>query len=107
MVIRRFDVFRNESSHTARRFPFFLVVQSDLLSGLHTCVVVPLGKPSVVKNKLVQTLIPVLEVGAESYVMYTPELGAVPVAVLRKRETNIEAQRNTIVRAMDFLFEGI
>lgn len=107
MVIRRFDVFRNESPHTARRFPFFLVVQSDLLSDLLTCVVVPLGKPSIVKNKLVQTLIPPVDVGVDQYVMYTPEIGFVPTAMLRKRETNIEAQRSIIVRAMDFLFEGI
>jgi toxin CcdB len=107
VVIRRFDVFRNESPQTARRFPFFLVVQSDLLGSLITCVVVPLGKPAIVKNKLAQTLIPVLDVGAEKFVMYTPEVGAVPSAVLRKRETNLEAQRSIIVRALDFLFEGI
>ena len=107
MVVGRFDVYRNESPHTGRRFPFFLVVQSDLLSGLATVVVVPLGKPAVVKNKLAQTLIPMVEIGAERYVMYTPELGAVPATALRKRETNIEPQRDIIVHALDFLFSGI
>jgi toxin CcdB len=107
VVIQRFDVFRNESPNTGRRFPYFLVVQSDLLSGLITCVVVPLGKPSVVSGKLAQTLTPALDIGAGSFVMYTPELGAVPAAVLRKRETNLDAQRDTILRAVDFLISGI
>jgi toxin CcdB len=107
LVIRRFDVFRNESAKTGRRFPYFLVVQSDLLSGLITCVVVPLGKPGVVGGRLAQPLTPVLEIGTTDYVMYTPELGAVPAAVLRKRETNLDAQRDAIVRALDFLFSGI
>lgn len=107
MVVQRFDVFRNESPNTGRRFPFFLVVQSDLLSGLATCVIVPLGKPAVVGGKLAQALTPTLELVGGSYVMYTPELGAVPVAALRKRETNVEAQREVILRALDFLFNGI
>jgi toxin CcdB len=107
LVVHRFDVFRNESPHTGRRFPYFLVVQSDLLSGLITCVVVPLGKPAVVSGKLAQMLTPTLDIGAGSFVMYTPELGAVPAAVLRKRETNLEAQRETILHALDFLFSGI
>jgi len=105
--MERFDVFRNESPNTSRRFPFFLVVQSDLLDGLSTCVIVPLGKPSVVGGKLAHMLTPQIEIGANKYVMYTPELGAVPMAALRKLEANVAAQRVAIVRALDFLFDGI
>ncbi len=39
--------------------------------------------------------------------MYTPEMGAVPIAALRKHEANLESQRDVIVRALDFLFDGI
>lgn len=107
MVTRRFDVFRNESPHTGRRFPYLLVVQSDLLTNLISAVVVPLGKAAVVKNKLAQTLTPIVKIGTDNYVMYTPELGTVPVAALRKCETNIESQRDVVVRALHFLFSGI
>jgi len=31
----------------------------------------------------------------------------VPASILRKRVTNLEAQRDTILRALDFLFSGI
>jgi toxin CcdB len=103
----RFDVFRNEYANSNRRFPFFLTLQSELLQELSTCVIAPLGRPSVVGGRLVQTLSPELDVEGEHYVLYVPELAAVPVAVLRRRVANLEAQRDTILRALDFLFSGI
>ncbi|GAA0711459.1 CcdB family protein [Dokdonella soli] len=103
----RFDVYRNESAQSAKRFPYFLVVQSDLLDGLSTTVVVPLGKPGVVGGRLAQTLTPALDVDGEALVMYTPELAAVHATVLRKRVGNLEGQRGAILRALDFLFSGI
>ena len=107
MVIHRFDVYRNESPRTGRRFPYFLVVPSELLMALTTCVVIPLGRASVVVGRLAQLLTPELQVDGSSYAMYTPEIGAVPSEVLRKHVANLEAQRDTILRALDFLFSGI
>jgi len=103
----RFDVFSNDNPATKRKFPYLLVLQSELLSELDTAVVAPLGKPAVVEGKLTQLLTPLLEVDGGSYAMYTPELAAVPTARLRKHIGNLEAQRDAIVRALDFLFHGI
>lgn len=103
----RHDVYLNEHAQSRKRFPYFLAVQSDLLEGLATVVIVPLGKPGVVEGKLAQTLTPRLDVEGESLVMYTPELAAVPATFLRKRIGNIDQQRDTILRALDFLFSGI
>ena len=105
--MRRFDVYRNEIAQTSRRFPFFLVLQSDLLQQLTTVVVAPLGRASVVGGKLVETLAPTLDVDDESFVLYTPELAAIPVSILRKRVGNLDDQRECIIRAIDFLFSGI
>jgi toxin CcdB len=103
----RFDVFANDKSQTRRRFPFLLVLQSGLLEGLDTTVVAPLGKSSILAGKLAQTLTPLVDIDGVEYVMYTPELAAVPVFRLKKYVTNIEAQRAVIVRAVGFLFDGI
>lgn len=103
----RFDVFRNDSARSGKRFPYLLVVQSDLLDALTTQVVVPLGKPAVLGGKLADTLTPLLDVEGENLVMFTPELAAVPLALLRKRVTNLEAQRDRIRGALDFLLSGI
>jgi toxin CcdB len=105
--MKRFDVFRNESAQASRKFPFFLVLQSDLLQQLTTAVVAPIGRASIVGGKLVDTLAPVLEIEGESFVLYTPELAAIPASILRKRVANLDDQREKIVRALDFLFSGI
>ena len=105
--MRRFDIYRNESSQTARRFPLLLVLQSDLLQQLTTVVVAPLGRASMVGGKVVETLAPTLNVDGNSWVLYTPELAAIPTSRLRKRVGNLEDQREHIVRAIDFLFSGI
>lgn len=103
----RFDVFANDSAQTRKRYPYLLVLQSELLSGLGTIVVAPLGRTTVVEGKPAQTLTPVLAIEGEKYVMYTPELAPVPHSRLKKFITNVSTQRNTIVRALDFLFDGI
>ena len=105
--MKRFDVYRNEVAGSSRRFPFFLVLQSDLLQNLATAVIAPLGRASVVGGKLVEGLAPEVDIDGERYVMYTPELAAVSTTILRKHVGNVEAQREKIVRALDVLFSGI
>jgi toxin CcdB len=102
-----YDVFKNENAHSSKRFPYFLAVQSDLLEPLATCVIVPLGRASVVANRPAQSLTPTLDIEGESMVMYTPEIAAVYVNVLRKRVCNVAKQRDSIMRALDFLLTGV
>lgn len=103
----RFDVFKNENAQSGKRFPYFLSVQSELLEPLATCVVVPLGRATVVGNRPTQTLTPTLDVNGEAMVMYTPEIAAVYANMLRKHICNLESQHDVIVRALDFLFSGV
>jgi toxin CcdB len=103
----RFDVFRNEQAPGNKRFPYLLVVQSDLLEDLRTCVVVPLGRAALVAGKSMDKLMPTLELEGAGWVMYTPELAAIPVAALRQRLTNLHEQSHTILCALDFLFSVI
>ena len=103
----RFDVFKNENAQSGKRFPYFLAVQSELLKPLATCVVVPLGRATVVANRPTETLTPTLDVNGEAMVMYTPEIAAVYANLLRKRVCNLGTQHSVIVRALDFLFSGV
>jgi toxin CcdB len=103
----RFDVYRNEQAPGNKRFPYLLVVQSELLEDLHTCVVVPLGRSAVVGGKSMERLMPTLQMEGAPWVMYTPELAAVPAAALRQRSGNLHGQSDAIRNALDFLFSGI
>lgn len=107
MVARRFDVFHNPSVATARKLPYLLAVQSDLLGEMDTCSVVPLMRLQAARSVPSERLNPRFEIDGVAVVMLTQLIGPVPMKVLRKHATNLEAQRGSIVAALDFLFEGI
>jgi len=105
--MRRFDVFHNEDARTRKRVPYFVVLQSDLLSGLNTVVVAPIGMAKVVEGKPATTLMPVVVLDDTEFVIYLPELAAVPARLMRKRVANLESSRDLMTRGLDLLFSGI
>jgi toxin CcdB len=102
----RFDVYRNGGPH-ADAVPYLLDVQSDLLHGLDTRVVVPLRRrdrlPAV---SLPRNLVPVLDVEGIERVVETPKLAAVPTRVLKTPVASLAASQTEITQALDFLFHG-
>lgn len=102
----RFDVYRNGGAH-AGDTPFLLDVQSDLLSGLDTRIVVPLRRrdrfPEVT---LPANLIPVFEIDGVECMLETPKLAAVPLRILKTPVASLSERQFEIVAALDFLFHG-
>ena len=107
MVVRRFDVFRNPSPASSKKVPYLLVVQSDLLDEMDTCVVVPLARAQAAKGSATARLNPEFEIENAPVVHLTQLIAAVPVGALRKHVVNLESRRDEIVHALDFLFGGI
>ncbi len=102
----RFDVYANPGSH-ASTTPYLLDVQSDLLDGLNTRMVVPLRSLTAFpKVKLSTRLTPVLTIRGEELLMETPKMGAVPQRVLKKPVTSLSSEQAQISAALDFLFQG-
>ena len=102
----RFDVYRNNGTHAAD-VPYLLDVQSDLLSGLETRVVVPLRRRDrfPVAN-LPGNLMPTLKVEGVDCILETPKLAAVPLRVLKTPIASLAASHFEITAALDFLFQG-
>ena len=96
----RFDVYKMA---TARGF--LLDVQTDLLSGLNTRVVVPL-LPLNDAPIPAQRLNPVLEIENLEVLMATQFLAAVPESELKEVVGNLEGSQNEISVALDMLFSG-
>ena len=96
----RFDVYKMA---TARGF--LLDVQTDLLSGLNTRVVVPL-LPLTDAPIPAQRLNPVLEIENLEVLMATQFLAAVPESELKEVVGNLEGPQNEITVALDMLFTG-
>ena len=97
----RFDVYQ----HT-KRAPLILDLQADLLADLKTRAVVPLLAFAQAKDEKIPRLMPVLRIQGKSYMMMTPDIGSIKVSDLGKLVENIEPQRQSIIEAVDFLFQG-
>lgn len=101
-----FDVFPNTGSH-ANTTPYLLDVQSELLDGLDSRMVVPLRSlEHFSKVKLPARLTPVLIIHGKDYLLETPKMGAVPQRILKSPVTSLVDEQTRITAALDFLFQG-
>jgi toxin CcdB len=100
----QFDVYRNPAPD-AKSIPYLLDVQSDLLAGVTTRIVVPLfhakqfGRPA-------RRLNPAFEIEGHKVVMSTVELAGVLPSALGARVSSLADHRDEIRDALDFAFQG-
>ena len=79
----QFDVCRNRSKRPGP-VPFLVDIQSDLLHGLHSRIVIPLYRRDAVPRPLA-VLNPVFAMAGTEVVLLTQEIAAVPPAARRPR----------------------
>jgi len=99
------DVFRNPDTTTASVIPYVLDVQSELLAGLPTRVVIPLAYPEAIETPILR-LNPKVGVGDTELVALTQDMASVSNRLLRNPVANLSPQRDEILAALDFLFTG-
>jgi len=94
-----FDLYRNDRG-------YLLDVQSDLLDGLNTVLVVPL-MPLDVAPIPVRRLNPILEVAGDRYSMVTQFMAATPTRALGHPVGNLKlSSYDQIKAALDMIFLG-
>ncbi len=98
--MNRYDVYRSKSANG-----FLLDVQTDLLSGLNTRVVVPLLFQSE-SPKPAGRLNPTFEIEGEVVVMVTQFIAAIPESELAHPIHNLNNNHHQITEALDMLFMG-
>ena len=102
----RFEVYRNSGTHIGE-VPYLLDVQSDLLHGLETRVVIPLRRRDrFPAERLPERLTPVFEIEGIVCLMETPKLAAVPLRLLKDPLVSLGENQTAITNALDFLFQG-
>ena len=102
----RFDVYANPGGHAATT-PYLLDVQSDLLDGLDSRMVVPLRSlKAFPKVKLSTRLTPIFTIKGEEFLLETPKMGAVPHRVLKTPVASLAQEQSQIMAALNFLFQG-
>lgn len=95
----RFDLHRGESGS------YLLDVQTDLVWGLGTRLVVPL-LPAEASPRAMRRLHPVFEVENSQFVMATHLMAAVPERSLGAAIGTLDAHYDEIVAALDMIFVG-
>jgi len=103
----QFDVHRNPNVATRGVFPLLLDVQSDLMSGLETRVVVPLRPVAAFKDHVIDTLMPIMEIEGERYAMVTPQLAGIPRQQLGSKVAEVPQHHDAVIAALDLLITGI
>jgi len=100
-------VYSNANSATKATIPYLLNFQCDLIDQLETRVVIPLYPANAMQGKTFQTLIPIVDIQGQSFMLMTPQLAGVPKKALGSVLTDLSAQRADIIAALDLLITGI
>lgn len=96
----RFDLYPAPSGQG-----FLLDVQTDLLSGLNTRLVVPV-LPAAAAPKPATILNPEFLISGVAHVMVTQFLSAVPASLLKAPSGSLASEADSITGALDFLYQG-
>ncbi len=103
----QFDVYRNRNADSSKRYPFLLDIQTELLEGLETRVVVPLAAKEQFAGKALTRLMPLFKVKGKEVVAVTPQMAGIARRELGDLVGNLSQSRQEIVAALDFLLTGV
>lgn len=96
--------------HRDRQRPrgaLLLDVQSDLIEGLGSRVVVPLVLAEKRRIKPARILMPEFTIDGKRYLMLTPQLAGIAAAELGEQVASLKDHRDAIIKALDMLITGI
>jgi toxin CcdB len=104
LLMGRFDIYRNPGKNK-ESIPYLVDVQSNVISGLSTRIVVPLrtlAKFSALD--LPADLFPIIAVNGENHFLDTPQMGAIPLSELKVKAGSARAHQFDIQTALDRVF---
>jgi len=87
--------------------PYVLDIQSPLLDGLATRVVIPLYRSASLPFKPMHTLHPEFSIAGEQFSLITTSLAAMPAKLLGKVMLDFRDQSHITIAALDALVSGV
>jgi len=88
-------------------YPFFIDVQSELLDSLNTRLVIPLTPSARLEHRAPDHLCPILHIDEGDFILLTHQMTSVPVSILTTPVHSLDAFRDEIIAAIDFLITGV
>ncbi len=100
----RFDVYANPGRNQ-KSIPFLIDVQSNVISGLASRIVIPLRARAYFSTaNFPADLFPLIDVNGTQCILDTPQLGAIPLRELKSRVGSAKSQQAKIQIALDRAF---
>lgn len=103
----QFTLYENTDGTTKKAYPYFLDIQSDLVSALNSRVVIPVVPAHKLETPAPERLCPTIQIDGIEHALLTHQLTSAPTSILKKPVESIEAFRDEIINAIDFLITGI
>ena len=103
----QFDVYANPSSHSSVHYPYLVDIQSEVLSGLGSRIVIPLGRSSAFAGETMKGLTPQISFDGEKLMLLTPQIASLPEKKLRKPVGSLAHFSEQIIAALDLAITGI
>ena len=107
-AVAQWDVYENPSARAREDVPYLIDVQSGLLAGLRTRLVVPLvAQEGDTAPGLPRRLIPSFEIAGRRLRLVPHEAGVIDATLLRSSVTTLRDERHLITDAMDAVISGV
>jgi toxin CcdB len=103
----QFFAFKNPNPATRTHYPYLLDIQSNLLSGLRTTVVIPLTPSKLAAPMSLTRLNPTIVMDGRSFAVMTQEIAGVDRNQLGAQAYDLSSYRSEIIAALDFVLSGI
>ncbi len=103
----RFCVYKNPNRCTRIQYPYLLDIQSDLLSGLKTTIVIPLSPTKLAAPMSLSRLNPTVALDGESFTVMTQDVAGIDRKQLGAKAHDLSTHRSEIIAAVDFVLSGI
>ncbi|USX26368.1 CcdB family protein [Oxalobacteraceae bacterium OTU3CINTB1] len=100
----RFDIYENPGRNKGK-IPYLIDVQSNVISGLATRIVIPLRTLAMFSSlALPGDLFPLIEVNGIRHFLDTPQMGAIPLSELKVKAGSAGLHQFEIQTALDRVF---
>lgn len=103
----QFHAYENPNKATRRTYPYLLDIQSDLLDGLHTTVVVPLCPEHLAASAAITRLNPIVELQGKRFVLLIPQVAGIDRKYLGQHVADLSDWRTETAAALDVLISGV
>jgi toxin CcdB len=103
----QYHAHRNRDTASQKRYAHVLEVQSGLLQGLATRVVLPMRPLKEYPSKPIARLNPIFQIDGIDYIVIAQQISVMPAKAIGASVADFSAQQHIIVSAVDCVLSGL